>query len=209
MGKHERSKRRPDSPKSDPPELTAFHVGTPPDPEEEDFPSEPTTGDLWEDDPFYEPDHKGGRLRATVAVALCLVVVALVGSLGWMFGTGNAEERRPKIVKTVTETNGPTERITEYLAQQGDHITITKKGGKVTAVKTIKATVTPPARTVTAPVLVPTVRVTITEDAEIITKKISVPGPTKTITVTSIETVTNDLCFRVNRAGDKIEIGCP
>lgn len=148
----------------------------------EEFPEDrPSNPDLWGHDSFYDTEDKSGRLRATVAVALCVVVTGMVGSIGWMFGTGQADAGAPvsTTTETVTELVTPKSQVTKT---EHETIPASKGRAKATATKTITKAPSPaPAKTIYS-------TMTVTPKPSISVKISKVPGPTVTKTV--IEYVT-------------------
>lgn len=151
---------------------------------------------------------KRNKITAIMAVILALIITGVSLSLGWMFGTGTADDAGPaRSAVTRTETDGSTITETERVTLKGQRVKITKTRTKNGTEVTVTATAAP-ARTVAVPgqTVFKTITKTIKPKAKISIKVSTRPGPTVTITE---QAPSDPQCYRVNRAGDMIEIGCP
>lgn len=212
MGTHSGGHRR----KEDHDELARLVTDRQVEPEDGwpgEFPEEdrPTNENLWSRSEYYDQldANKRNKIAATLAVVVALLITGISLSIGWMFGVGNASDVT-KPARTATVENTITTTETHRVTLSGQKIVVTrtqiKNGDRTT---TVESTATVSARAA-APVPGPTTRVTILKTIRPKPKvsiKISYrPGPTETIT----EQAPGDpQCYRVNRAGEMIEIGCP
>lgn len=193
MGRHggKPPSEPPDPANTEPwsPEDRLIHPAPWVDPE----PSEPTNPDLWGTDPFYDPElsDRPRRTPALVAVALAVVVSALIGGIGWMFGTGTADTTPQTVYRTEQREATVTHTVSRPGKGKTSYRTTTARPALLPAPTVY---VTSPARP--APVVTKTVKVATTVRATAtvrVTKRVEVPGPVVTVTVEVQSQVNGDL----------------
>lgn len=156
-------------------------------------PSEPTNPDLWGSDPFYDTNlsDRPRRAPALMAVVLAVVVSAVIGAVGWMFGTGTAETAPSVVYRTEQREATVTHTVTRPGKGKVSYRTTTATA-RPTLLPAPTVFVTSPARP--APVVTKTVKVVTTVRATVrVTKEVRVPGPVVTVTVEAQDQVNGDL----------------
>lgn len=154
-------------------------------------PSEPTNPDLWGTDPFYDTNlsDRPRRAPALMAVALAVVVTAVIGAIGWMFGTGSADTSPQTVYRTEQRESTVTETVTKPGKGKTSYRTTTETA-RPALLPAPTVYVTSPARP--APVVTKTVTVRVTATVRV-TQRIEVPGPVITVTEEVQASVNGDL----------------